>query len=299
MPNYGAELVFHPRSSNWIRHNEWRWNRVLELVDTRDAVPSPPGDDQWIVGGYRFLTALKIANGDPAEQRSIQSRWPALYGAYELRTAADPIVREGVNSLLKQRNQWGTVVRDFNESMESISWYVKLWMSDFDPASNRPNTPLYNSLVQNSEALSPSYSAYNLAAYLSNLAFGYQPDTLWDVLENRELSEEAHVRFMSAYNSMLAHKSLRAVSNVQPNSHHAVEVMGHYLDVHKTKRELDLQEQTQGGAMADLVNFIINGANWRVMNRGIIPPELHQAEPKALPAPDPKVVKAIAGSKEK
>ena len=284
MTEYGVDLAYSSPGSNWTRHNEWRWNRILELVDTKDAIPSPPGDDKWVVDGYKFLLALRAASGDYAAQKRVASRWAALYSAFELRTSADSVTRSAVNAVIAQRNDWQLVADSYGESISTVEWYVKLWWSDFDPASCRPETDLYNSTVQNAAALSPGFTSNNTGAYLLMLAFGYQPDVLWDTLENRELGEDAHRRFMSTFSSILTHKTLRAVTNLQTGSMHAGEIMGQYVELHRIKRELDLEEQRQGGSMNEMLEYCINGARWIIMDRNAVPPELHQPELKLLPA---------------
>lgn len=280
---YGVELNYIPKEINWVHQNEWRWNRVLELVNTKDAIPSPPGDDKWIVGAYKFMMAMRATKGDRAAQRSCSKRWPALYSAYTLRTTANNILRDGINALLGLGTSTNEIASQFNESNEAVVWYMKLWWSDCDPKSDRPFSALYNSAVQNPDALSTTFSANNSAAYYLMLGYGYNPNVLWDTLENRELPDEGHKRFASAYNSTVARKSLAAVASVTPNSFNAVDIMGHYLDSLKTKQDMAIQDRVQGGAMADLLNYCINGARWAIMNRSNIPSDLHQLEPKKIP----------------
>ena len=281
--DYGVELNYVPKEINWVPQNEWRWNRVLELINTKDAVPSPPGDDQWVARAYDFMISMRGTKGDRAAQKRCAHKWPTLYSAYTLRTTANDKLRNGVNALLGQGNSVRKVAKEFNESAEAVEWYMKLWWSDCDPQSNRPDSALYNSVVQNPAALSSTFSSSNSAAFLLMLGYGYNPDILWDTLENRELPEEGHKRFASAYYSSLAHKAFASVASVAPNSFNATDIMGHYLEATKAKQEMAIQDRVQGGAMADLLNYCVNGARWAIMNRNEIPEDLHQVEPKKVP----------------
>lgn len=277
--------------SNWVRHNEWRWDRILELASTKDAAPSPPGDDQWIVNGYKFLTAMRAAKGDRRGQRVVAARWPALFSAFTLRIGANVITRDGVNSMIGQGIPWEQIGQEFGEPCITIEWYVKLWYSDKDPASGRPNTAKWHSLVQNPEALSPGFTSYDTGAFFLKLAYGFQPDTLHDVLEGRELTtEDAQTRFVSAYSSMVAHKALHAAANISVSPMNALGVLEHALNVQRTQRELDLQERAHGGAMSDILKYCVKGAKWFVMEHGVTPIEMHSAEPKMLPLPTTKLL---------
>lgn len=289
MPDYGIDLAYSMVDSNFSPHNERRWERVLDLLDTKDAVPCPPGDDRWIVDAYKFMLAMREANGDRLKQRSVARRWPALFAAFEIRTSANPVLRNTIDGLLGMRHDWQTVASQYGAPVSVIKWYTKLWWADFDPASDCPMTSFWLSTVQNPDALSPSYSSNNTRAFFLKLAFGSQPDTFWDLVENRELTEEGHARMASLYRSELSMKSVRAMMNASVGTHNAGEIMGHYLDFTRTQKELELQEQTQGGAMAELLHYCIRGASWMVMNRAEIPAELHQPKPnlRLLPSPEP------------
>lgn len=269
--------------SNFVCQNERRWNRVLELCNTEGAAPSPPGDDKWVVQAYRFTMAMREANGDPDAQRIVSNTNKDLYAAFELKGPADPMTRTSITQLIAQGVSYRTLAEQYAETPMTFRWYVKLWAADYDPEAGKPQGRLVNMTVRHPAALSSSFSSHNVEAFYAMFAVGFRPDTLWDLLERRELDEEGYERIFNAYYSILSYKAIHAVVNTQPNTFAGPQLMEQYQQTHRSVKEMELAAKMQGGSMADLVKYCIRGAAWTVMARGQMLEDSGKPNLKLLP----------------
>ncbi|GAF71652.1 unnamed protein product, partial [marine sediment metagenome] len=289
----GVDMMYVRPESNFVKQNEHRWNRVLHLLNATDSIPNPVIDDRWTVRAWNFMKQMKAAIGEARTQASIANNFPALYEAFTLRMMGNDALISVINAMLAQQTSYKTLSQEYGTPAAVFEWYVKLFRADFDPDGDKPTTRSYMVTVQNPVSLSSSFSARNQAGFLMMFSISFQPDTLWDIVERRELGEEEHERLMSAYISMAAYKALEAVVTLQPNSFNAVSVMDHFVSAYKTRRELDLAQQLQGGAISELVNYVIKGAKWAVMEANADVSDFHQPNQRAR-----KIVKSVDRSPE-
>lgn len=115
---------------NFFRTPEWRWERVLKILDRPDG--SPPGRctrrDDDVVRAARYF-ALKWRKGDPEIREKLLWDFPGLYYAYDFhqRLDDDPEAALYIQARLLARQTPDEIAAAMGVLPEAVTWYADLF----------------------------------------------------------------------------------------------------------------------------------------------------------------------------
>lgn len=114
---------------NFFRTPEWRWERVLQLVDRPGDVPGrcTKRDDNIVRVAKSFLARRK--NGDQAMLEKLKFENPGLFYAYEFhqRAQEDPEAAMYIQARLLARQTYDEVAKVMGLLPAAVEWYANVF----------------------------------------------------------------------------------------------------------------------------------------------------------------------------
>ena len=117
------------------RSPRWRYERIVDLVDKRQA-PNPTRDDSMVVEGYKFVEAWTKAHDAEDEEdvedrkRRIFMKWPGLFYSYETYLMPDD---DWVGEVIEARILAGQSNEEIADKLcmlpNAIDWYEQLFFN--------------------------------------------------------------------------------------------------------------------------------------------------------------------------
>lgn len=136
-----AKLKTHAdfQKYNFFRSPEWRWERVLALVDRRGSLPGrcTSRDDDYVRRARKFLLAWRT--GYPETKQRLLYEEPGLYYAYDFhqRLVDDPDAAMYIQARLLARQTPQQIAEIMGVLPDTIYWYSYLYFDVLDRLNNR------------------------------------------------------------------------------------------------------------------------------------------------------------------
>lgn len=265
-------------SSKVVPQNEWRWNRVIDLLGTPGAYPVPPKDDKYVCRMFRFMKSFNACDGNPDREKQLAEKQPILYEALTLRLMGSKTVKSTIEASLIAKVPKSYLAEQYDMSEDIIDWYEKLW---FD-IGEKPLSRLQVITQMAPNALNSTIDPNDLDTYLRVLGGSYSQDIFLDTVEIRPLDDDELKQHKRVAKSLLAYKGNKAIFSYPINSYTVQGLSEMYVTSMDKAEDREVSAGKSGTAFTEIINKALEGSKWSIMgeieNKNSIPQDLHAIE---------------------